>query len=237
MKKKFQNIVDIIGGMIESGDLKRGERLPPERTLAQSYKVSRNTVREAIKTLAEKKVLITILGSGNFVAESGVELLRESLNNTLEKKKHRLNDIFELRKILEPQIASLAAQRIRPETLDLLTATLAQQEEALMQDKSTRKLDEQFHRTLAKATGNTILFHVYEKLQDIFSESRAEDFQIPERKQVSLSIHKDILGAIRDGDSIRAARKMKLHMDQIRKIMEKQMPKTINPGRKKTKGA
>lgn len=225
--KVYQNIVDIIGGMIESGDLSGGDRLPPERKLAETFQVSRNTIREAIKTLAEKKVLITLVGSGTFVAESALDVLQASISETLEQKRHRIRDIFELRKILEPQIAALAAKRIRKETIETLDDILAKQEEAFHQGQSTREMDERFHRTLAKASGNTVLFHVYERLQDIFSESRVDDLQSHERKKMSLAIHKDIFESIKDGNSDKAARKMSRHMRQIQKTLDKTINKAF----------
>lgn len=220
-RRLHEQIVEIIGGMIESGDLSGGDRLPPERKLADTYQVSRNTVREAIKTLTEKKILYSIVGSGTYVAEAARDILRTSIDEALEQKKHRISDIFELRRILEPQIAALAAQRVGPDDITALAETLSMQEKALGRNESTREWDERFHRLLARATDNTVLLHVYEKLQDLFFESRADDLQNPERKKVSLALHRAIFEAVRDGEPDKAARKMNRHMTRIQKTMDR----------------
>lgn len=221
MNKKLHNkIVDIIGQMIESGNLSEGDRLPSERKLAETHSVSRNTIREAIKTLSEKKILISKLGSGTYVAESAQEILQASINETIDEKRHRLMDIFELRSILEPRIAALAAKRIRQEELNSLADTLDKQEYGLIQGEDTRKHDEYFHRILAKASHNKILFHVYEKLQEVFGESRTDELQSSTRKKASVTIHKEIFNAVKQGDSVKAARCMDKHMKQIRKSLK-----------------
>ena len=219
-KKTYETLAESIEGMIEAGDLKGGNRLPPERQLAETYNVSRNTVREAIRILSEKKVLVSRTGSGTYVAESALVILTSSLDEALEHKKNRLKDIFEIRKILEPQIAALAAERIRPRALKELSDIVACQETAFNDNQDTRTFDEHFHRALVEATGNKVLSHVYEKLSDILSESRAGDLQNQERQERSVSLHKDILTALSSRDTALAARKMKQHMLDIQKSLD-----------------
>jgi len=218
-KKTYELLAESIEGMIEAGDLKGGDRLPPERKLSETYKVSRNTAREAIRILSEKKLLESRIGSGTYVAASALAVLTSSIDEALEHKKNRLKDIFELRKILEPQIAALAAERIKPKTVSILTEIVAKQENAFNSGQESRMFDELFHQTLVEATGNNVLVHVYERLKDILSESRAGNLQSQERQERSLSIHKDILEAIAAGDSNLAARKMKQHMLDVQKTL------------------
>lgn len=218
-KETHHKLVNIIAEMIESGNLTEGDRLPPERKLAEMHGVSRNTIREAIKTLAEKKVLVSKLGSGTYVAESALEILQNSLKETIEEKRHRLMEIFELRSILEPQIAALAAQRIRKDELESLEEALNRQECALIEGERTKDHDELFHRILAKASRNKILFYVYEILQDVFSESRSEELQSPSRKKTSVTIHKNIFNAVKQGDSAKASRFMAKHMNLIQQSL------------------
>ena len=222
MKKQtrtYESLAESIEGMIEAGDLKGGDRLPPERKLAETYHVSRNTVREAIRILAEKKILASRIGSGTYVAESALAILSSSLDEAIERKKSRLKDIFEIRKILEPQIAALAAERISPESLTSLTDIVSLQEAAFKNGQDSRLLDERFHRALVDATGNRVLCHVYEKVSDILSESRAGELQNPQRQERSFRIHRDILEALAERNATLASRKMKQHMLDIQKSL------------------
>lgn len=218
-KKTYELLAENIEGMIEAGDLKGGDRLPPERKLSETFNVSRNTVREAIRILSEKKLLVSRIGSGTYVAESALAVLTSSIDEALEHKKNRLKDIFELRKILEPQIAALAAERIKPKTVSILSEIIAKQENAFNSGQENWMFDELFHQTLVEATGNNVLIHVYERLKDILSESRATHLQSQERQERSLSIHKDILQAVAARDSNLAARKMKQHMLDVQKTL------------------
>lgn len=218
-KKTYELLAESIEGMIEAGDLKGGDRLPPERKLSESFNVSRNTVREAIRILSEKKLLESRIGSGTYVAESALAVLTSAMDEALEHKKNRLKDIFELRKILEPQIAALAAERIKPKTVSILSEIITKQENAFNSGQESRMFDELFHQTLVEATGNNVLIHVYERLKGILNESRAGNLQSQERQERSLSIHKDILEAIAAGDSNLAARKMKQHMLDVQKTL------------------
>lgn len=223
MKKQartYESLAESIEGMIEAGDLKGGDRLPPERKLAETYHVSRNTVREAIRILAEKKILVSRIGSGTYVAESALAILTSSLDRAFENKKNRLKDIFEIRKILEPQIAALAAERIRPEVLASLSDIVNLQEKAFKNGQDTRLLDERFHRTLVEATGNRVLCHVYEKLSDILAESRAGELQDSRRQESSSKIHREILDALTGRNVTLAARKMKKHMTDVEKTLD-----------------
>ena len=214
--KIYEKLAENITGVIEAGDLKGGDRLPPERKLAETYQVSRNTVREAIRILTEKRILVSRTGSGTYVAESPGDII----NDALGQRKNRLKDIFELRKILEPQIAALAAERISPRALTQLEDVLVQQETAFLLGQSNRSWDELFHHTLAEASGNKVLLNVYERLQCIFSESRENDLQNPARHEHSLKLHKDIFNAVKAGDATLAERKMKQHMQHIQKSLD-----------------
>ncbi len=219
-KKTYETLAETIEGMIEAGDLKGGDRLPPERKLAETYDVSRNTVREALRTLSEKGLLESRTGSGTYVSESALSTLTLSIDEALARKRSRLYDIFEIRKILEPQIAALAAERIGAETLDVLSECITNQEDACNRGQDHRVYDELFHQTLVEATGNKVLAHVYEKIKGILSESRSKDLQSRERYDRSVHLHKEILNAMKDRNPQQAERKMKQHMHDIQRSLE-----------------
>jgi GntR family transcriptional repressor for pyruvate dehydrogenase complex len=85
-KKIYEHIIEDIVSLINTGEISEGDRLPPERTLAKTFNVSRNTVREAIKTLSEKKILESRTGSGTYVSESGRGIIEDALQKALDEK-------------------------------------------------------------------------------------------------------------------------------------------------------
>lgn len=214
--KRHDEIVGLIEDLIKSGKLKAGEKIPPERDLAETFNVSRNTVREAIKALAEKAVLISRRGAGTFVAEGALACMIDGA----ARRHSRLREIFELRKILEPQIARLAADRITNEVLTKLDEVLAQQQEAFASDRDQVELDECFHRLIARATGNNLLFEVYETLHDVLAKSRVRELQNPERNSRSLEHHIRIVNALRGRAPEGAEEMMRRHMEQVEKNLQ-----------------
>ena len=117
-KTKFhEQIVDQVQALIEKGRLKHGDQLPPERELASIFKVSRHSVREAIRVLEQKKVLKTRPGSGTFIILENESSVVESLANAILREKNTLSEIFQFRELLEPQIAGLAARNAKKEDI------------------------------------------------------------------------------------------------------------------------
>ena len=108
--KLHEQIVNQVQVLIEKGRLKHGDQLPPERELASIFKVSRHTVREAIRILEQKKILKSRPGSGTFIILEDESSVVEFMARAIFREKNTLSEIFQFRELLEPQIAGLAAQ-------------------------------------------------------------------------------------------------------------------------------
>lgn len=219
--KLHEQIVAQIEGLIEKGHLKVGDQLPPERTLADIFKVSRHTVREAIRILEQKQILKSRPGSGTFVVTEDESSLVEFLTDSLCRKKSKLLDIFQFRRMLEPQIAALAAQNATAESIGKIEN--AQQAYQAVRDdpKSLKEKDQLFHLALARATGNAVLLQVMERLTDVLGECRVELSQSPDRRRVSIKGHARIVAAVRRRDLDAAHYAMNEHLDGIEKVIFK----------------
>jgi GntR family transcriptional repressor for pyruvate dehydrogenase complex len=215
-KKIHDEVVTMIENLIKNGKLKAGERLPSERYLAEEFKVSRNTVREAIKALAEKAVVVSRRGAGTYIAEGALSCMIDGVT----RRHLRLLEVFELRKILEPQIAGLAAQRISDETLAALEKVVQQQKKALDTGKDQVELDERFHSLIVGASGNSVLIDVYETLHDVLAESRIRELQTQERNTRSLESHRKLIRALKQRSPEKASEIMRQHMLQVEKNLE-----------------
>ncbi len=217
--KLHEQIVNQVQALIEKGRLKHGDQLPPERELASIFKVSRHTVREAIRILEQKKILRSRPGSGTFIILEDESSVVEFMARAIFREKNTLSEIFQFRELLEPQIAGLAARNATQKNISVLEDILEKQKLELGNTIESKELDEKFHLALAKATGNSVLFQVVELFGHILLKSRHEDSQSPYRNKLSIEGHNKILDAIKDADSRAANKLMAGHLDAIRELV------------------
>jgi len=215
-KRLYEEIVDQIQQLIRRGELKAGDKLPPERTLAQTFKVSRNCVREALRALTEKKVLESRRGDGTYICAPDDSALVSYLAQALQVQQNRLRDIFEFRQMLEPQIAALAARHITPEELARLKILVFEQERKNVTGQDSAALDTEFHLQLAEATRNMVLLEVVKLLNGILLETRSESLQSEARRTASVRSHIEIIDALGKHDEDGACRAMQSHLQKVK---------------------
>ena len=217
--RTYEEIGRRLQRLVEADGLKPGDRLPPERSLAALFGVSRNSVREAIKSLEQKGLLRSRPGAGTFIAAASPEDLAMQLGEAFARERHRLEDIFELRLLLEPQIARLAASRVSPQALERLEALMDAYETAMRDGHPVFEIDQRLHDTIAAATGNQSIVRLMEQMRDVLSESRDEALQSPARNQGALEDHRSILDALRRHDAQAAGEAMTAHLEHTREIV------------------
>ena len=217
--KLHEQIILQIQNLIEQGCLKHGDQLPPERKLAEIFKVSRHSVREAIRILEQRGILITKPGSGTFLIMDDKKALADFLSRAIHNEKNKLSEIFEFRRIIEPKIAGLAAKNANPSEIEKIQELLSEQMNSVNDPLRSKELDQEFHLALAKASGNSILIHVIELLTDILSICRSEMSQTHIRREQSIEGHKKIFEAVKKGDSMMAQEKMEDHLRIIEQIV------------------
>ena len=217
--KLHEQIVNQLQALIKKGRLKHGDQLPSERELARIFKVSRHSVREAIRILEQKKVLKSRPGSGTFIILENESSVIEFLASAIQNEKNTLSEIFQFRELLEPQIAGLAAQNASKMDIFVLEDLLERQQNELKNTIVSKGLDEKFHIALAKATGNSVLLQVVELFGHILLKSRHPHDQSPHRNKLSIKGHKKILNAIKYADPRAANKLMAGHLQAIRELV------------------
>ena len=205
----YEEVMVRLAGLINQGRLKPGDRLPSERALAERMRVSRATLREALRVMQLRGLILSRRGAGNFIAGGKPEELAETLHHLA------LQDIFELRLLIEPSIAALAAERATRSDLLRLESILQQQEQEMKMKRLAGPTDAAFHSTLAEATHNRALLQVGATLMSVISPSRNETLQTSERKRLSLASHRRIVNAIQAGDPVEARHAMEEHIRSI----------------------
>lgn len=218
-KKLYEEICVQLQALVHNGNLQPGDRLPPERQLAATFKVSRNCVREAIKSLEQKGLLSSRPGAGTYISDLAQTSLIEAMGELFAQARHRVADIFELRFLLEPQIAHLAASRIDEIELAALQDLLERYEEALDSNQTVGSLDQDFHDAIAASTGNQAITGLMEYLQEMLFESRDEVLQSPARNRLALQGHRAIVEALRQRDPKQAQAAMAEHLIQTQRII------------------
>jgi GntR family transcriptional repressor for pyruvate dehydrogenase complex len=193
-----EKIIAQIFDALLAGELKPGDRLPPERELAEQFGVSRTVIRDAVKTLAGRGILHVKHGAGIFVTtseENAIERLG-ALSDILPLQGVRLRDLFEIRKVLEAEGAEWAARRRNDYHLERLRGIL---EDAHRNSENLEVLSErdaQFHVAIAEASQNLVLVRVMLILLDLLAQSRRESLSIPGRAKLSLKDHERIVEEI-----------------------------------------
>ena len=211
----FEGIVAQMRDLIRDRLLRPGQRLPAERELVERFQVSRASLREAIRALELEGLVVIRPGLGTFVSEEGFDAAMDVLARRLLAEREALADVVELRLLLEPQIANLAAQRSNDEDGRRLEAILGEQEEQIQRGETGAVADTAFHSAVASASHNQALLRLSANLVDLLATSRDEGLQTPERSYRSLASHRRILEAIREGEAEGARQAMREHIVSV----------------------
>ncbi|SDL08544.1 GntR family transcriptional regulator, transcriptional repressor for pyruvate dehydrogenase complex [Maridesulfovibrio ferrireducens] len=211
----YESVAKQITELIKSGELQQGDKLPSERNLAEKFKVSRSSVREAIKALVHKNLVESKRGDGTYICAHIDADIIEAFTEAFADQKKRLSDIFQFRKVIEPQIAALAAISIDDETLNRMKVIVCNQEIRIRSGQGAGDLDTEFHLEIAKASGNSIFPDMMEALSKIIKESRSQSLQNTTRLQKSMTAHFDLLKAFEKHDSALAQKIMRQHIEDV----------------------
>ena len=209
-------VVERICDRIRAGALLPGDRLPPERQLARELAVSRTSVRQALQALAERGVVESRQGDGTYVAaELSASFPGDAILDALNRERGVLGDILEFRRLLEPQIAALAARRIDAAGIDRLKVVVCDQQRALLAGRPDAALDAEFHRLLAECAGNRVLVRVMAALRATVDETRAAGLRTSGRQNASMEGHLRLLDALEARDAAAARAAMERHINEI----------------------
>ncbi len=206
--------------MILRGELTAGQRLPPERELADLLGVSRPTLRESVRALIALNILESRHGHGTYVTSLDPELLSEPVDFILELHARGMSHLVEARQIIEPALARLATERITPEQLEKLEALLGSRVSADDADPpdwaASAEIDLEFHRLLAEASGNRVLSTFLNSIKALARATRAQSQQhFRNDPGVGARDLREILTAVQAGDATAAEEAMRKHMNRI----------------------
>ena len=213
----YEQIVEQIEQSVQKGDLKPGDQLPAERELAEQFGVSRTAVREAVKALREKGLVEAYPGKGTFITSGSSNPMRQSLDRMMRSAQvDATSSLVEVREILEPEIAALAAVRATEENLNSLREAVAVMDAAKRDPDAYIEADLDFHLELAEAAANPLILSLIDSIIGVLREQRMRIFEVdggPDRGQCH---HKKILEAVEHQDAPGAREAMRAHLRQVR---------------------
>lgn len=208
-------IAGILQKAIEEGAYVHGERLPPERILAEHYRVSRSTVREALRRLTELKLLARRVGSGTYVTYQSVPD-----SETMAQRTSPL-ELVDVRLAIEPQMIRLATVNCTSEDLEQVEKALEKLENVGSDKEAFSIADEEFHLQLAVSTRNPLMLWIYAHINDVRSHTAWHKMR---DKILSASLiqtynaqHRQIFEAISSRDSDAASKIVRKHLETARK--------------------
>jgi DNA-binding FadR family transcriptional regulator len=210
-RRTFEAVVGQIAEAVRMGQLRVGERLPSERLLAEQMDVSRPTLREAIKVLAEAGVVEVRPGSagGTFVVS---ETIPPSLVEVTESRLAEIPAVLEARRALEPAVAQLAARHGTETDFLELERIVEMQREELDNWPRITLLDNRFHAQLARATKNPVLIALTATLARQLEIARATRTAARVTTAEAVAANEETLSAVRSGDEQRIANVMDRHL-------------------------
>ena len=211
-----KQLMNAIISSIESGELATGEKLPPEAELAESFGVSRNSLREALKTLHTFGIIESLHGQGTFVSQNAMQRIPNIGVLQLLSDNDDLQNLLDARLVLEPGIARLAALRRTDADIDYLSESL----DTFV--SNSHGLNSMFHIRVSEVAKTPVL-HGF--LQTIFQKLIYTPYPLLQEKLLTdqhcdeIREHREILEAIIEGDANAAQELMHMHLKKRFKLI------------------
>jgi GntR family transcriptional repressor for pyruvate dehydrogenase complex len=212
-RKVYELVAERLIAQLGDG-VQPGAPLPPERQLMQQYAVGRSSVREALRML-ESRGLIESRGNGAFVVSEPRSPFSEGLGRLLADGQTDLQQLFEVRRLLEGESAALAAARRTRAHLDRMEDAIQAMEGGLDSERSFIDADLRFHMTVAEASGNRVSMHLMHAIRDLIQRALSSVYHVPGSPERAIGMHRVILEAIRDRRPDVARDRMHEHVESV----------------------
>ena len=220
-KKLHEEITDKLLARIHSGELKPGDKLPAERTLANEYGVSRSVIREALSSLNQMGCIQSRVGGGSYVKTPGSADIAEPLSVLFAQEEDFAYEMIEARLIIETEVARLAAQRRSESQLKEMWHTLEKARCEISRGGDGVAQDNSFHRQLTEAADNRALGLLVQSYSAILNNYMVMTHSLEGSPYRSLAAHETILRAIERQDSQAAEKAMRDHLVSAHESLKK----------------
>ena len=214
-----ENVVAQVYDLIKAQELRPGDRLPPERALANQLGVSRTALRAGLRSLISMGLLKSRQGAGTFLADGPPALDSEPLKLLAALHGFTFEHMFEARAILEVSAAGLAATRATSDQMATLADELTEMHTALNDPHKYLIHDIRFHRAIAAASGNPTLATLVEMVSGAMYERRRQTIERAHDFSESLEMHRRVYRAIRSRVPEDAREAMREHISRAQQAL------------------
>ena len=228
---RTKQVVNHIRTLLETGALQPGDRIPPERVLARTLKISRASIRTGIGYLVAMGVMKVRHGVGTFIKDGPAEFSKASLGLMGALYGFQFWQMFEARLIIESSLAALAAERGKEEHYAALAEEVAEMYAIADNPAEFLVHDILFHRIIAKASGNPILAALIETITTAMYEKRRKTVERADYLREMAGMHREIYRAIRAHDPLEARKLMERHLQIAESAQNLELPaiKSVRP--------
>jgi GntR family transcriptional repressor for pyruvate dehydrogenase complex len=209
------NLYEQIANALEKAIIRSSskiEKLPSEQELSKRFSVSRTVIREAMKVLKERGLIVSRNGEGSYLSKPNHDTISNAINRMIQIDNISDDDLYNMRIILESAGAKLAAQFAKPEDIEHLEFTIQQMSETPLPTDKRLLFDSDFHITIAKASNNQLLRMFVEVMTILLRDYMIKGLPHPSYIQRTLREHKKIVSAIKSGDVEKAEAAIRDHL-------------------------
>ncbi|KKO54952.1 FadR/GntR family transcriptional regulator [Paenibacillus sp. DMB20] len=216
----YEDVIEQIKNLILEGNLSPGDVLPTERELAQSFGISRGTLREAFRILEREGLIEVKPGGGRYLSKALDEAEdRSRIIDNIERA--TIIELLEARELFETGIVELAAKRATEDDIKEIEAAFEKWGQIDLDGEDRTEPDQAFHLSIAKATHNVVLVNMTELHMDLLQRTLSKTAKIPGRKDEVYEEHLLILQAIKERDPVRAKQALLNHLGKVRENIQK----------------
>lgn len=213
----YEEVLERIQGLIASGELRAGDRLPGERELSAMLQVSRGSLRQALRLLEERGLIEAKVGGGTYIRDPDPQALVAPLALVLAQHAQTVRQLFEVRQLLEPALARMAAERAGPDRVGQIGEILERQAASVARGEDFKASDIEFHYAINATPANEVALRLIDLINDLLREG-APDIGREESPAAWLIEHRRIHACIAAGDGAGAEAAMREHLAHVARL-------------------
>jgi len=222
-KKLADSVIEEIKRMIQSGELKEGDKLPNQNAFAAQLGVSRTSLREALSTLTRIGVIEQRPGYGTVFRSRIPTLFTDHLTPPLISDKQATIELIEARRFIEIGAAELSVKNASPEQINEMRLLIKEMTRSLKEGRIDDYIEQDvaFHFSIAKASHNRFLVNLFVTIRGFMEQYMRESFHLlPYMLERSLKFHQNIYQAIGDGNHSKAVSQMEKHILDVQRAIQ-----------------
>ena len=209
-----EKIVDQITKLVVTGNIKVGDKLPPERELAAMLGVGRSSLREALRSMINMGLLAVKHSEGTYIKKADANSLKPYFQWNIMLENATLDDLIEARELIELDVVTKAAERRTPEDIQKLEATVENMKENEGDKQALVNYDIEFHRMLVEIAGNSIMLSMIEIIRSAMEVWFSYVLSYKHNVSDTIVEHTEIMNAVRTGDGKKAHKLLEDHLEK-----------------------